>query len=85
MAEVVWQLRVFLEEEAHDGSYVTANRAILLLDTRPYWSLEKVAQDVLAHAGTLPTKLGYSVLMFPDASDEHWEFPHRGPFGGDRP
>eukprot|EP00903_Cladosiphon_okamuranus_P017345 g15980.t1 len=78
MAEIVAPLRAFLEAHLADNpnrtKRVASNRAI----APQAWTPELVAawdqaQDMVANAVTLyHPKEGRAVLMFPDASDEHW-------------
>ena len=77
LAEVVWPLRVFLEEYMEGAKRrtkrVASHRAIsageLSSELIRAWD---AAQDLVAHAVALShPKPGWTVLMFPDASDEH--------------
>ena len=78
MAEVVVPLRAFLEAHLADNpnrtKRVASNRAI----APQAWTPDLVAaweqaQDMVANSVTLcHPKEGPAVLMFPDASDEHW-------------
>ena len=78
LAEVVEPLRVLLEENLggiqRRTKRVVSNRAI----AEEAWKRERVtawsnAQDLVATAVALShPKDGYGVLMFPDASDNHW-------------
>ena len=78
MAEVVWPLRVFLEEHMAGAKSrtkrVASHRAISAGEWTSglTWAWD-TAQDLVAHAVALShPKPGWAVLMFPDASDEHW-------------
>ena len=78
LAEVVELLRVLLEEHMRviqrQTKRVASNRTIV----EEAWKREQVAawsnvQDLVANAVTLShPKNGCEVLMFPDASDNHW-------------
>ena len=78
LEEVVEPLRVLLEEHLRGiqrrTEGVASNRAI----AEEAWKREQVAawsnaQDLVANAVALShPKGGYEVLMFPDASDDHW-------------
>ena len=79
-AEVVYPLRVFLEEHLAGAKQqqrterVACNRAI----SPGQWTSGLIeaweaAQDFVAHAVALShPNLGWAVPMFPDASDGHW-------------
>ena len=78
MAEVVWPLRVLLEKlmegAKHRTKRIAANRAIAEADrTDEQARAWDDARDLVAHAVTLShPRAGYTVLIFPDASDKHW-------------
>ena len=78
MAEVVWPLRVFLEEHMAGAKRRTHRVASNLAISAGEWTSELIgatdaAQDLVAHTAALShPKPGFAVLMFPDASDEHW-------------
>ena len=78
MAQVVWPLRVFLEEHLAGTERRTKRVASKRAISAGEWTSELIgawddAQDLVAHAVALShTKPGWTVLMFPDASDEHW-------------
>ena len=78
MAEVVYPLRVFLEEHLAGAKRrtkrVASNRVISAGDwTSRLIGAWEAAQDLVAHAVALSyPKPGWAVLMFQDASDEHW-------------
>ena len=82
MAEVVYPLRVFLEEHLAGAKRrtkrVASNRAISAGDwTSGLIGAWEAAQDLVAHAvASSHSKSGWAVFMFPDTSDEHWgNFP----------
>ena len=78
MAEVVYPLRVFLEKHLagakHRTKRVASNRVISAGDwTSGLIGAWEAAQYLVAHAVALShPKPGWAVVMFPDASDEHW-------------
>ena len=78
MAEVVYPLRVFLEEHLAGSKRRTKRVASTRAISAGDWTSELIgaweaAQDLVAHAVALShPKPGWVVLMFPDASDEHW-------------
>ena len=78
MAEVVYPLRVFLEEHLTGAKRrtkrVASNRVISAGDwTSGLIGVWDAAQDLVAHTVALShPKPRWAVLMFPRASDEHW-------------
>ena len=78
MAEVVYPLRVFLEEHLaghkRRTKLVASNRAMSAGDwTSGLIGAWEAAQDLAAHAVALShPKPGWAVLMFLDASNKHW-------------
>eukprot|EP00903_Cladosiphon_okamuranus_P017435 g16059.t1 len=78
MAEIVAPLRDFLETHMAGNpkrtKRVASNRAIAPQAWTPALNAAWAqAQDMIAHSVTLyHPKEGSAVLMFPDASDEHW-------------
>ena len=78
MGEVIFPLRVFLDghlaSPKRPTKRVASNRAISAGDwTSGLIGAWEAAQDLVAHAVALShPKPGWAVLMFPDASDEHW-------------
>ena len=78
MAEVVYPLRGFLEENLagakRRAKRVPSNWVMSAGDwTSGLTGVREAAQDLVAHAVALShPKPGLAVLMFPDASDEQW-------------
>ena len=78
MADDVYPLRVLLGEHLAGAKRrtkrVASNRVILAGDwTSGLVGAWEAAQDLVAHVVALShPKPGWAVLMFPDASDEHW-------------
>ena len=78
MAEVAYPLRVSLEEHLAGAKRRTKRVASNQVISAGDWTSGLIgdweaAQDLVAHAVTLShPKPGWAVLMFPDASDEHW-------------
>ena len=78
IAGVGWLLRVFLEAHMAGVNRLTKRVASNRTISAGEWTSEltgawDTAQDLVAHAVALfHPKPGWVVLMFPDASDEHW-------------